>query len=95
VDSGTESQTQPEDEELLQRPVLSGARTSSPEARSWEERCSEMKVGSRFAIFGKKDEKEILCGNCTFPTKEKAEEKLPLYEKIFGVRGYALEIRSF
>ena len=54
-----------------------------------------MKVGSRFAIFGKKDEKEILCGNCTFPTKEKAEEKLPLYEKIFGVRGYALEIRSF
>ena len=54
-----------------------------------------MKVGSRFAIFGKKSGKEILCGNYTFSTRKKAEEKLPLYEKIFGVRGYALEIRPF
>ena len=53
------------------------------------------RASNRFAIFGKKGGKEILCGNCTFPTRERAEEKLPLYQKIFGVRGYALEIRPF
>ncbi len=49
----------------------------------------------RYAIFAKRGEEEILCGNCTYASREEAEKKLPLFRLIFEVRGYQLEVRQF
>lgn len=49
----------------------------------------------RFAVFAIRGREEILCGNCTYASREEAEKKLPLFRLIFEVRGYQLEIRPF
>ncbi|KNZ69403.1 hypothetical protein Tfer_2042 [Thermincola ferriacetica] len=49
----------------------------------------------RFAVFAIRGREEILCGNCTYASREEAEHKLGLFKLLFEVRGYRLEIRPF
>jgi len=51
---------------------------------------------NRWAIFGTRpDGTSFLVGCRTYKTREEAEERLPLLQQIFSVRGVTLSIRPF